>query len=73
MTTREFRDKCFAPNSKPTDTSIRNWIKRGALKGKKLGGTYYVIINVNDNDIIKTTEDEIKPNFSRFLRDKHSA
>ena len=68
MKASEFRETFFTPRSMPTDASIRNWIKQGDLRGKKLGGTFYVIVTDDDNGVTQQVklEEEIKPNFSRY-------
>lgn len=62
MSSREFRDKYFSAESKPTEMTIRNWIRNKQIEGRKLGGKYYVLINEKEN--ITHVEDEIFPDFS---------
>ena len=62
MSSREFRNKYFSEESRPTEMTIRNWIRNNKIEGRKIGGMYYVLINEE-----KTTTqagDEIYPDFS---------
>lgn len=42
MPVLEWRDARFIGKKKPSVYSIRRWIDRGDLAGKKIGGRYYV-------------------------------
>lgn len=66
MTPREFLETCFSPDSMPTEITVRNWIKRGELNGRKLGGVYYVIVD-DINKPSETIEEDIEPNFARYI------
>lgn len=60
----EFRDK-FIGEKKPDIVTIRNWIRRGDLPGKKIGGLFYVLIE--DGDHSNTVVEELQqPDFSRY-------
>ncbi len=65
MLITEFRDKFFTPNSKPTTTTIKNWINNGHIPGKKYGRTYYVV--TSDPEVVNKISE---PDFSSFEDDK---
>lgn len=62
MSSREYRNKYFSEESKPTEITIRNWIKNNEIEGRKLGGKYYVLINEKKDETI--IDDEIFPDYS---------
>lgn len=62
MSSREYRIKYFSDESRPTEITIRNWIKRKEIEGRKLGGKYYVLIDKNETK--EHVEDEIFPDYS---------
>ena len=62
ISSREFRDKYFSEDSKPTEITIRNWIRNNEIEGRKLGGKYFVLID--ENKPTKNIDDEIFPDYS---------
>ncbi|MCU7836488.1 MAG: hypothetical protein KZQ83_14720 [gamma proteobacterium symbiont of Taylorina sp.] len=42
MSVRDYIDLNFVGNDKPTPKTIKNWIDKGILPGKKLGGKFWV-------------------------------
>lgn len=62
MTAKQYREENFAEGSRPDIATIRGWIKRGELPGKKIGGTYYVLVE----DVEKIEQPERGPNFTRY-------
>ena len=72
MSTSEFREKCFTPTSMPSEQALKNSIKRGNIKGRKIGQTYYIFIeqffNKTPQKIECNVEEDIQPNFSRFMK-----
>lgn len=49
MTIREFIEKKFSPQSRPTRNTMIDWICRGHLKGYKLGTRWYIEDSELDN------------------------
>ena len=43
MTIAEWLDHIYAPDSKPTERTVRNWIKSGALRAERHGRSYYLL------------------------------
>lgn len=39
---RQFAEKYFAPESRPSDITMQRWLRTGALPGRKIGNTWYV-------------------------------
>lgn len=39
---RKWAQKYFAAESKPSDLTVRRWLREGKLIGRKVGGTWYV-------------------------------
>lgn len=44
MGIEEYREAFFTEKSMPSINTLRRWIKSGELKGKKIGGKYFVAI-----------------------------
>lgn len=62
MLSREYRVKYFSIESRPTEMTIRNWIKSNKIEGRKIGGLYYVLISENETKPV--IENDITPNYS---------
>ncbi len=39
---REFAKKYFDPKSRPSDITLRRWLRDGQLPGRKIGSVWYV-------------------------------
>lgn len=44
VTIREYLERAFSPQSRPSPDTVRQWIKRGELPypAKRLGGQWYI-------------------------------
>lgn len=62
MSSREYRIKYFSEESRPTEITIRNWIRNNEIEGRKIGGKYYVLLN--EDKQTTPVEDEIYPDYS---------
>ena len=45
MLVSEYRKKRFTPKSRPSEKTIKRWIVKGDLPGRKVGGLFYVDID----------------------------
>ncbi len=46
MSIDEYRSTCFTKKSKPSPGTVKSWIKKGEVYGKKIGLKYYVDPNI---------------------------
>jgi len=46
ISVREYIDTNFTGKDKPTPRTIRNWIDKGELAGKKIGGKIWVELSL---------------------------
>jgi hypothetical protein len=55
MTIREWREASFTPASRPAVNTIRLWLEKGELPGRKIGGNWYVAEREKalDNPLVK--------------------
>lgn len=63
MTAKEYRETYFTKNSRPTLQTIKTWIRKGEIEGKKIGRQYYVVIDPVPQEI---TQPKTTPDFSRY-------
>lgn len=42
MTIPDWSEKYFSERSRPSEQTVRRWLKSGALAGRKVGGAWYV-------------------------------
>lgn len=62
MSVKEYREKEFTPESRPTMTTITRWIRTGKLEGKRIGGLYFVLID----NAAPANEVTTEPDFTRY-------
>lgn len=42
MKISEYREDYFTPKSRPTQATVKSWIREGYVYGEQLGGVWYV-------------------------------
>lgn len=42
LTPEDFSRKHFGPDSQPPESTLRRWLKTGALPARKIGGRWYI-------------------------------
>ena len=45
VTIREFKERYFAPGSRPSKNTVYNWIQDGTLPARKIGGRVYIDVD----------------------------
>jgi len=59
---KEYLDNTFTPKSRPAVNTIKSWIEKGKIPGRKIGGLYYVEIdNTEKNDL------DMEPDLTRYV------
>ena len=39
---KEYKESAFSKSSRPDSRTVRSWIKKGKIKGRKIGTKFYV-------------------------------
>lgn len=57
MSLKSFKSHYFADGEAPTDRTIKNWIDKEVIDGRKIGGKYFVNIQkfeLTDNELVNS-------------------
>ena len=55
MSLSQFKAHYFDKRNQPTEATLRKWIENGDLKGRKLGGKWYIdsrSFEMQDNELV---------------------
>lgn len=64
MSAQEYRETQFTPESRPALDTIKSWIRKGELAGKRIGRLYFVVTDEAAPESQPVTE----PDFTRYTK-----